>query len=246
MDIGMGEYMKIMARRGVSSLYPENTMASFQAAADCGAGGIHFDVHMTKDGQLVVIQDEHVNRTTDGTGLVANYTAAGIRQLHAGKSINSTFSGEKIPFLEEVLEWAEEEKMSLSIELKNNVIGYTMMENTLLQALYRFGLEDRVILSSLNLKSMLKIRRLDPFIGTALLCTGIPSNAVQMMNKIKAHAIHCETPFLFSSGSRQAADQHIPLAVTISNDTGNRAILRNLGVDTIMTDCPHKWLALTF
>jgi glycerophosphoryl diester phosphodiesterase len=238
--------MKIMARRGVSSIYPENTMASFQAAADCGADGIHFDVHMTKDGQLVVIQDEHVNRTTDGTGLVANYTAAGIRQLHAGRSINSTFSGEKIPFLEEVLEWAEEERMSLSIELKNNVIGYTMMENTLLQALYRFGLEDRVILSSLNLKSMLKIRRLDPFIGTALLCTGRPSNAVQTMNKIKAHEIHCETTFLFSSGGRQAAEQHIPLAVTISNDTGNREILRNLGVDTIMTDCPHKWLALTF
>jgi glycerophosphoryl diester phosphodiesterase len=217
--------VKIMARRGVSSLYPENTMLSFQAAADCGAYGIYLDVHMTKD----------------GTGLVSEYTVSGIRQLNAGQNEHPT----KIPFLEEVLEWAKEERMSLSIELKNKVIGYTMMENTLLQALYRFGREDRVILSSLNLKSMVKIRRLDPFIDTALFCTGLPYNAVQTMKKIQADAIHCETSFLFSSGGRQAAVQHILLAVSVSNDTSNRDILRNLGVDTIMTDYPQKWLALT-
>lgn len=125
-----------------------------------------------------------------------------------------------------MLEWAEEERMSLSIELKSNVIGYTMMENPLLQALYRFGLEDRVILSSLNLKSMLKIRRLDPFIGTALLCTGRPFNAAQTLKKIKAQEIHYETMFLFSSGGRGAAEQHILLIVTIPNDIGNREFLR--------------------
>ena len=76
--------MKIYAHRGYSGRYPENTMLSFQKAAETGCDGIELDVQLTRDGTVVVIHDEAVDRTTDGTGLVKDYTFEELRKLDAG------------------------------------------------------------------------------------------------------------------------------------------------------------------
>ncbi len=94
---------KIFAHRGSKGTHPENTLASFKEAVRVGSDGIELDVHLTKDGHLVVIHDETVDRTTNGTGEIRALTLAEIKELDAGSWFNETFAGEKIPTLEEVL-----------------------------------------------------------------------------------------------------------------------------------------------
>ena len=74
-----------MAHRGYSGKYPENTMLAFEEAAQTGADGIELDVQLTKDGQVVVIHDERIDRTTDGTGFVKDYTYEELKKFNASK-----------------------------------------------------------------------------------------------------------------------------------------------------------------
>ena len=82
--------MKVYAHRGYSGAYPENTMLAFRKAEEAGSDGIELDVQLTKDGQVVVIHDENVDRTTDGKGLVCDYTLAELQKLNA--AVHYTFS----------------------------------------------------------------------------------------------------------------------------------------------------------
>ena len=92
----------IVAHRGLDDTYPENTLQAFEAALALGMG-IEFDLRMTSDQQLVVLHDDDVDRTTDGTGPVAQMTLAAARELDAGSWKGSQFAGAKIPTFDEVL-----------------------------------------------------------------------------------------------------------------------------------------------
>jgi len=94
----------IFAHRGDSAHAPENTLAAFELAAERGADGIELDAKLTADGEIVVIHDPAVDRTTDGTGMVAEMSLAALRELDAGSWFGDTFKGEQIPTLAEVFE----------------------------------------------------------------------------------------------------------------------------------------------
>src|SRR5690554_4717881 len=98
--------MRLYAHRGLSGEYPENTMISFQHAAEARFDGIELDVQLTRDGQLVVIHDETVDRTTDGSGKVLSYSLAELRQLNAAKVKPRSADVARIPSFEEYCEWA--------------------------------------------------------------------------------------------------------------------------------------------
>ena len=117
---------KIFAHRGSKGTHPENTLASFKEAVRVGSDGIELDVHLTKDGHLVVIHDETVDRTTNGTGEIRSLTLAEIKELDAGSWFHNKYAGEKIPTLEEVLLLLTELGFNgqLNIELKTDVIQY--------------------------------------------------------------------------------------------------------------------------
>ena len=91
------------AHRGASAYYPENTMLSFEKALEMGATGIETDVQLTKDGVLVLIHDEMVNRTTNGEGFVEDYTYKELNKLDAGCWMGEEFTGIKIPTVEELI-----------------------------------------------------------------------------------------------------------------------------------------------
>ncbi len=93
----------LCAHRGAMTTHPENTLVAFQAAIDHGAHMIEFDVHLTKDQQLVVIHDLTVDRTTDGSGTIVEMSLQELRALDAGSWMSAKFAGEKIPTLEETL-----------------------------------------------------------------------------------------------------------------------------------------------
>src|SRR5882672_765563 len=108
----------VSAHRGASGYAPENTLAAFRLAAELGADMIEFDVHLTADDRLVVLHDDTLDRTTSGSGYVRDHTWDEICRLDAGGWYAPQFAGQRVPLLEDVLSWAREAGMPLSIEMK--------------------------------------------------------------------------------------------------------------------------------
>ncbi len=111
---------RIAAHRGYSALYPENTMAAYRAAVKLPIDQIEIDLHMTKDGRIIMMHDHKVDRTCDGEGLVREKTYAEIRALDAGTKKGAQFAGEKVPAFEEFLELMQQyPEMTVNVELKD-------------------------------------------------------------------------------------------------------------------------------
>ena len=146
--------LEIIAHRGGLAYEPENTLAAFRNAINQGVDRLEFDVQMTKDGALVVIHDETVDRTTDGTGAVRDMTLEQIRSLDAGH-------GERIPTFQEVLDLAKASGIKILPETKSAHL-YPGMEEKLLQALEQAGYVDRTVIQSFEPASLEKLHRLDP------------------------------------------------------------------------------------
>ena len=148
--------IRIAGHRGSMADFPENTLASFQAAIDCGADMIETDIHMTSDRQLVLIHDHRVDRTTDGTGLVRDMTLGEIKKLDAGSHLDSRFAGAAVPTLEEWLDLVKDNRaLQFNFELKDYpqdcglAFCHESVDRTM--ALIRsFGLEDRCVINSFS------------------------------------------------------------------------------------------------
>lgn len=154
--------MRIWAHRGCSQRYPENTLLAFEkAAAIQNLTGIELDIQLTKDGQLVVIHDESVDRTTDGIGFVRDYTLSEIRKFHIYADSNQNQS---VPTMAEVLDLLEprlKTGLRLNIELKNSIYPYDGMEEKIVEMVHKRGLQDAIVYSSFNAKSLEKLKMLD-------------------------------------------------------------------------------------
>ena len=139
-----------IAHRGASAVAPPNTLAAFSKAAELGADGIEFDVHLSADGVPVVIHDFTVDATTDGHGRVAGLTVAQLKQLDAGSAFDPAFAGERIPTLEEVLRFVGG-ALLLNVELKSTDLRDTGLEQAGIAQVEQHGLSHRVLRSSFNL-----------------------------------------------------------------------------------------------
>ncbi|GKV66134.1 MULTISPECIES: glycerophosphodiester phosphodiesterase [Sporosarcina] len=233
----------IFAHRGASGQFPENTLPAFEEARKVGAAGIELDVQLTKDGQVVIIHDETLQRTTDGTGYVQDLTLQQIKKLDAGSWFSPSFQHESIPTLEEVFQWMKKDGNSLqvNIELKNNVIHYKGLEEKVLALIEAYHLEERIILSSFNALSLQRVRMLHPTIETGYLIAGKPDNAVWIANEIGANAIHCQPVYALSSYADEAKKAGFPLRVYTVNRMEELEGLMEVGIDTVMTDEPGSF-----
>ena len=176
------QQLKIWAHRGCSMAYPENTLLSFKKAAEIkGLTGIELDTQLTSDGEIVVIHDEYVDRTTDGNGRVCDFTLEELRELHITGSGQTerymlsdddrAFMGMKsgeilhIPTLREVLEtvkpYCERDGLRINIELKNSVIPYEGMEQKVIDMVREYGLSDYIVYSSFNHASLQVVRSIE-------------------------------------------------------------------------------------
>jgi len=162
----------LIAHRGASRIAPENTLPAFALALEMGADGIECDVQLSRDGHVVVIHDETLERTTDGRGRVADRTLEELRRLDA--SFRSPqwpkAHGSKVPIptLEEVLAFLAPMPKILCIELKPSPQAAELVQATL-AAIARFGLQERVILAAFDPFLLRLVRERAPMIRTALL-----------------------------------------------------------------------------
>ncbi len=154
--------MRIWAHRGCSQMYPENTLLAFEkAAAVQNLTGIELDIQMTKDGELVVIHDERVDRTTEGIGFVRDYTLSQLKKLHI---YADSHPSQTIPTMNEVFDMLEQKLKTgfrLNIELKNGIFPYDGMEEKIVELVHKRGLQEVVVYSTFYAKSLEKLRKAD-------------------------------------------------------------------------------------
>ena len=181
----------IWAHRGCSMRYPENTLEAFAAAASIkGITGIELDVQLTKDGELAVIHDETVDRTTNGSGAVRDYTLAELKALVIQGNEGRTA---RIPTLEEVFQLLQpaccDNGLMINIELKNSRIRYEGMEEKLLKLVEQYHLNSNIVYSSFLPESMGFIKHMDPEAKTAILGKDA-LECLKEMENMQADAIH--------------------------------------------------------
>jgi glycerophosphoryl diester phosphodiesterase len=173
--------MLIIGHRGAMGYEPENTLRSFQRAIDLRVDMIEFDVHLCKTGELVVIHDEKVNRTTNGRGLVADKTLSELKKLDAG-------NGEKIPTLEEVLNLIDR-KVKVNIELKGPHTATPTLK--IIQKYLNQGwIYDDFLVSSFDSPELEIMRKRDKKINLAVAIDKDPLNYIQFSKDINAYSIH--------------------------------------------------------
>lgn len=169
----------VAAHRGVPSVTPENTMASYRKAYELGADMIETDVQMTKDGKLVIMHDSSVNRTTNGTGNVKDLTLEQIRGLDAGIKFSQEFQGEKVPTFAEFLNEFKGKDVVLLVELKANGL-----EKQVMQEIEHAGMIDHVVIQSFNSNHIRNTRSLNSEVGTGYLySSGVPSTVESRLKK---------------------------------------------------------------
>jgi glycerophosphoryl diester phosphodiesterase len=226
-----------IAHRGASSLAPENTMAAFRKAADLGADGLELDVQFSKDGKLVVIHDEQLNRTTNGKGLVKDYSLAELKELDAGSWFSPEFANETIPTLEEVL--AEFQGMHINIEIKSGVILYPGIEKAVLNLVSKYKLEEKVLISSFNHYSLAECKKINPETGTGILYMAGLYEPWDYAKKLGCYSIH---PLFYGVQPEiiQGCKKN-GLAIyawTVDDLTHMKALLQG-GIEAIITNRPQ-------
>ncbi|HHU60449.1 MAG TPA: glycerophosphodiester phosphodiesterase [Natronincola sp.] len=181
--------MKVLGHRGYSAKAPENTMSAFELALEVGCDGIELDVHLTKDGQIVIIHDHTLSRTTNGTGDVAQHTLDELQKLDAGSWFSSEFKNEKIPTFQQLCELIKKEDILLNIELKST-LGFENLNEELASFLNEYNLKDRTIISSFNHYALVHFKRVMPEVKTGVLHMAALVNPWIYAKSIGADAIH--------------------------------------------------------
>lgn len=230
-----GELPVCIAHRGASGLEPENTLRAFARALELGATWLELDVHLVHD-RLLVIHDDTLDRTTDGQGPLVALSMAELRALDAGE-------GERIPFLEEVLELAAG-RARLNVELKGPAtVGPTV---SLLQAEVAAGRwqPGQLLLSSFDWPALAEARRLEPALPVALLTgKGAGGEILENADRMEAEAIHISR---WSARARLVNAAHgrgLAVRVFPVNRTWEYDLMVRLGIDGIFTDFPEQALA---
>lgn len=183
--------MKIWAHRGCSLRFPENTLTSFSEALKLpNLTGIELDIQLTKDGELVVIHDETVDRTTDGKGFVRDYTLEDLKKLKIDAGDGKY---ETIPTMREVftlLKPRMDEGFLLNIELKNSIWPYPGMEEKILSMAEEFGVQKSIVYSTFHAASIEKLYGLDSSLQLAILDGWTSDCLYKIKGGCKATMIH--------------------------------------------------------
>ncbi len=160
--------MDVWAHRGFSAIYPENTMLAFEKAYESGADGIEMDVHLSKDGEPVVIHDESLLRTAGIDRMVGDCTLDELTHTVASLTQNGRYNT-TIPSFDEFCRFISETGIRADVEIKTGVVYYPSIEEKVAAVIRKYHIEDRVIFSSFNWLSLVRCRALLPEVPCGLL-----------------------------------------------------------------------------
>ncbi len=214
----------IWAHRGASAYAPENTLAAFRLAEEMGADGVELDVQRTKDGELVVIHDEKIDRVSEGHGYVKDMTLSELRRFHYNRAhaeFAETYPQAEIPTLREVYTLLKPGKLSINVELKT-------------------GMEDRVLYSSFGHRNLCRLKELDPDAQLGLLYSDAPIRVRHYARKeVGVDALHPAIYHLLEEDyTEKAHKKGLKVHVWTVNEKDEIALCLAQGVDAIITNKP--------
>ncbi|WP_437032096.1 glycerophosphodiester phosphodiesterase [Streptomyces sp. enrichment culture] len=213
-----------IGHRGVMGVEPENTLRSFVAAQEAGLDVIELDLHLSKDGVLVVMHDPDVDRTTDGTGAIADQTLAELRALDAG-------GGERIPTFDEVLDAV---RAPLQAEIKD-----VQAARALAEVMNGRNLADRIEVSSFHDEAVAEIARLVPGVRTALVASRYGTDVVDRAVEAGASTVCLNIRRLTLEIVEHARKADLRIIGWVVNTQDHLRLVRALGLDGATTDYPE-------
>ncbi|MGN5652109.1 glycerophosphodiester phosphodiesterase [Bacillus sp. Brlt_9] len=248
--VNQSNHIKTIAHRGASAYAPEHTIAAYTLGQRLKGDYIEIDLQMTKDGNLVAMHDETVNRTTNGTGLVKEYTLEELKQLKAGSFFNEKYptlakkeyENAKVPTLEEIIETFGHHA-NYYIETKSPD-QYAGMEEKLLAIIKHYEISDKVIIQSFSEESLQKIHSLDVNIPLVQL---LPyKKAVQLTElEIKKYKTYCiglgmNYKYIDSAYVKRIKKHGLEVhPFTVDNEKDMKKLLL-WGVDGMFTNYPDR------
>jgi glycerophosphoryl diester phosphodiesterase len=233
--------MLIIAHRGASGNAPENTLAAFRKAVALGATFIETDLQLSRDARFVAIHDGTVNRTTNGQGAVHDMTLADLRKLDAGSWFGSEFAGERIPTLEEILEFSRKNDVVFYLEIKPGAAWGG--EHALIGALRESGEIPRAVVISFDAAIVLNLRKIEPTLMTGLLYDGQIENPLDKAVEIGARQVAVRGDLVTPALIAQAKKKDLQVVCWTVNHPAHMRMLAAAGVDGIMSDYPDRLVA---
>lgn len=232
---------QIFAHRGSKGTHPENTLPAFIEAIALGVDGIELDVQQTSDQQLVVIHDNTVDRTTNGSGEITDYTLATLKELDAGSWFGPAYEGLTIPTFDEVLDClvTHDFKGILNIEVKTDEKDYPGIEAQVVNRLNQQEWPFTIWYSSFNVKTIETLASLDPKrpVAYILFDQPIEMHLAQEVSFLKA--VHPKFTWV-KNNPEEAKAYPLPLRPWTVNKTEDMVVAFVLGIAGIHTDFPKK------
>jgi glycerophosphoryl diester phosphodiesterase len=214
-------------------------MASFEHALTLGADWIELDVHLTRDHALAVIHDETLDRTTNGHGLVKDHSMAQLKELDTGAWFDPQYAGQRIPTLDEVLDWARPRGTLVDIEIKNAPIYYQGIEERVVAALDRADMSKQVIVISFDHAAVARLKALDSRVATGVLYAARPvDGGIDLARQAQADALLPHWAYVTPEDVREAHAAGLAVAPWTSSDPVVLQQLIAAGVDAIGTNHP--------
>ncbi len=226
--------------RGAPEAAPENTLSALAAAVELGAHGVEFDVMLSADGKIVLIHDYTLDNTTDGTGPVKDYSLAELKQLDAGGWFSDDFAGERISTLQEVID-ALDPSVFMNIEIKSESPTTDGLEQAVVQAIAGNNLYERVIVSSFNPISLLRVKLADKRIDVGLIYAPDLPNYLSkgwFIPILRPEALHPRYDMVDEAYMTWARQKGFQVSVWTVNEAPDMSRMLDLGVDGIITDRP--------
>ena len=228
----------VIAHRGASGHTPENTLAAFERAVQLGAGFIETDLHLTRDAQFVAIHDATLERTTNGRGAVRDFTLAELRQLDAGMWFDREYMGQRIPTLDEVLEFARKNDVIFYLEVKYDAAWG--MHHSLVAALQKAENAARTIVISFDQATLAALRRVDASVMMGLLADEPGPDYVKDALELGARQMCPQVSLLTPDLVQRAHGADLQVATWTVNDAEAMRRVIDAGVDGIMTNFPDR------
>ncbi|MBQ7687758.1 MAG: glycerophosphodiester phosphodiesterase [Clostridia bacterium] len=238
---------KIIAHRGANKKAPQNTLPAFRTAIAEGTDGFETDVHLTKDGRLVICHNYTVDATSDGRGDITSYTLEELRLFDFGSYFGADFRGTRLPTLEEFLQVAADGDVEvINIELKSPREKNSPIAKKTLALCKEFGLLDRVLISSFDPRILKTVKQLDPRCRTGLLypinrlrvCRPVFFEPFSIAKSVDADYIHPMYAFVNRAVVKAAHAMGLGVNVWTVDDARTVRFMLACGVDGLITDCP--------
>ncbi len=230
----------VIGHRGAMGHIAENTFPSFELGLSQGADILELDIHLSRDGEIVVIHDATLDRTTDGQGYVRDHTLAELKRLDAGGKHGAP--GARIPTFAEVLEWARD-RAALAIEIKAAHVRYPGIEAKMLDLLARYGMTGHVVVISFDHTSLREVKRLEPNVAVGPLYLARPADSASLMRAAGAEVMRPQYAYVTDAEVRIARENDWAIAPWGATERPMWEYLWGLGVDAMSANHPDRLVA---